>query len=72
MGFALLLFTWLGMVTAWRWELPGAALSLIAWVLFLLLIPLENHVVQVVAALPGVLFLADWTARRVHHTVRTG
>jgi len=71
-GFALLAGTWLGMVMAWRWELPGASLSLIAWALFLLIIPLENHVVQITAAVPGVLFLADWAARRVHHTARTG
>jgi hypothetical protein len=64
-GIALLSATCIGMLLAWRWELPGAVLSLGALIAFSLLIKMGHHTVLFVFALPGSLFLADWLVRRV-------
>jgi|SRR5690242_13131883 hypothetical protein len=64
-GIALLTATCLGMLLAWRWELPGAMLSLGSLIAFSLLIKMGHHTVLFVFALPGTLFLVDWLIRNV-------
>ena len=63
-GIALLAATCAGMMLAWRWELPGAGLSLLSLAGFTLLITFTRHTVHLVLATPGILFLADWLLRR--------
>jgi hypothetical protein len=52
------------MLIAWRWELPGAILSLTSLVAFTLMIRMGNHAVLFVFATPGILFLVDWVIRK--------
>jgi len=63
----LLTLTCTGMLLAWRWELPGAVMSLGALVAFMLMVRMGHHGVLFVLAAPGILFLADWMARRRTH-----
>jgi hypothetical protein len=63
-GIGLLSTTCLGMIVAWRWELPGAALSLGCLITFSMLIRMSHHTVLYVLAIPGTLFLADWALRQ--------
>ena len=65
-GLALLTATCAGMLVAWRWELPGAILSLASLATFTAVIHFNRHTVHFVLAIPGVLFLADWLVRRRH------
>jgi hypothetical protein len=57
------------MLVAWRWELPGAILSLVSLVAFTAVIHFPQHKIHLVLAVPGLLFLADWLLRR-RHTLR--
>ena len=66
-GIALLTATCAGMLVAWRWELTGAIVSLVSLIGFTLLIRANNHVVTVVLAVPGILYILD----RVLHRHRT-
>lgn len=55
------------MLAAWRWELPGAVVSLAALILFVAVIrfrSFQDYDVVALAALPGVLYLMDWWVRR--------
>ena len=63
-GIVLLSATCAGMLLGWRWELPGAILSLVALVIFTLIIHMRYHTILFVFATPGILFLADWLVRR--------
>ena len=63
-GIVLLATTCVGMIVAWKWELPGAALSLLSLGAFTLLITFNRYTVHLVLATPGILFLADWLLRR--------
>jgi hypothetical protein len=63
-GIVLITATCLGMLLAWRWELPGAALSLVSLIAFALLIRMGPHTVLYVLAVPGTLFLADAILRK--------
>ena len=63
-GIALLTATCAGMLVAWRWELPGAILSLASLTAFTAVVHFRHHTVHVVLAIPGILFLADWLLRR--------
>jgi hypothetical protein len=56
------------MLGAWRWELPGAVVSLSAIAAFAAVIPMRVQGVLIVAAVPGALFLADWLLRKLQHT----
>jgi hypothetical protein len=67
-GIALLTVTCAGMLVAWRWELPGAALSLVSLIGFTLLIRVNNHSMTVVLAVPGILYILDWVLHR-HQTL---
>ena len=68
-GIILLTATCAGMLLAWRWELPGAALSLAALVAFTMLIRFNRYTVHVVLAIPGILFLTDWLLHRRRHWI---
>ncbi len=63
-GILLLTTSCLGMLLAWRWEVPGAILSLAALVAFTLLERMGHHAVLLVLATPGILFLVDGAVRR--------
>jgi hypothetical protein len=63
-GIVLLTATCAGMLIGWRWELPGAILSLVALVIFTLIIHMRYHTILFVFATPGILFLADWLVRQ--------
>ena len=63
-GILLLTSTCAGMLLAWRWELPGALLSLASLAVFTAVIVFRRHTVHMVLALPGLLFVADWLLRR--------
>jgi hypothetical protein len=67
-GIARLTATCAGMLVAWRWELMGAALSLVSLIGFTLLIRVNNYSVTVVLAVPGILYILDWILRR-HRTL---
>jgi hypothetical protein len=62
-GIVLMTATCVGMLVAWRWELPGAVISLVCLLGFTLLIRMGHHGVLYVLAVPGTLFLADWLVR---------
>jgi hypothetical protein len=64
-GFGLMAAWLAGMFVAWRWELPGALLSLGALAAFGPVVRMRGYGVIAVAAVPGILFLADWAARRI-------
>lgn len=63
-GILLLALTCAGMLLAWRWELPGALVSLASLAAFTAVITFRRHTVHIVLALPGLLFLADWLLRQ--------
>jgi hypothetical protein len=63
-GIILMALTCLGMLLAWRWELPGALFSLASLAAFTAVIAFRRHTVHMVLALPGLLFLADWLLGR--------
>jgi hypothetical protein len=60
----LLTATCTGMLVAWRWELAGATISLVALLAFTLLVRMGHHAILFVFAVPGLLFLVDWVLRR--------
>jgi len=64
-GPILLLTAAAGMILAWKWELTGALISLAALVLHVSLVRFHTYVVIWLAAIPGVLYLADWLLRRL-------
>jgi hypothetical protein len=64
-GIVLLTAACAGMLIAWRWELPGAALSLASLVAYTVLIQMSRHTVIFVMAVPGILFVVDWLLRRL-------
>ena len=64
-GQVLLTAACIGMLIAWKWELPGAVLSLACLLAFTLLIRMNRHTVIAVLAMPGILFTADWLLRRL-------
>ena len=70
-GIALLAATCAGMLLAWRWELPGAGLSLLSLAGFTALITFNRHTVHLVLATPGILFLLDWLLRHNARRVAT-
>lgn len=63
-GIALLTATCAGMLVAWRWELTGAAMSLVSLIGFTLLIRVNNHSLTAVLAIPGILYILDWLLHR--------
>ena len=57
----LLVATVIGMLVAWKWELPGAVLSLGALGLWASFVHIQRYpdIIALLAA-PGLLFLSDW------------
>ena len=70
-GRALLTLACMGMLMAWKWELPGALLSLGTLALFLAMLHAAPDKVILVLAAPGALFLLDWSLRRRQLHVHT-
>jgi len=70
-GIALLIASVASLVVAWKWELPGAAVSLATLTAFVFVVRMNRYDVVAIAAIPGLLFLLDWTLRRggVRHQV---
>ena len=56
------------MVLAWKWEFPGALISLFALGAFAVVVHINRYGVLAILAIPNVLFLLDWTLRRLHST----
>ncbi|MCC6860196.1 MAG: hypothetical protein IT158_16635 [Bryobacterales bacterium] len=50
---------------SWRWELPGAVLSLLCLLTWALLAGQVRQLFALIVGLPGVLFLASWISHRV-------
>jgi hypothetical protein len=71
-GIGLLAFAMAGMLLAWKWELPGALLSLGALATFVAVVRLNRYGVIAVIAIPGVLFLADWILRAGSRSIPVG
>ncbi|HEY1184380.1 MAG TPA: hypothetical protein VGE89_09350 [Bryobacteraceae bacterium] len=71
LGIVLLLIAVAGMVLAWRWGLAGALIALAALVLHISLVRDRTYAVIWLAAIPAVLYLADWLLRRPRTPART-
>ena len=65
-GMVLLFGAVAAMVLAWKWEFPAALISLFALVSFAGVIHINRYDVLAILAIPNVLFLLDWTLRRLH------
>jgi hypothetical protein len=63
-GIALLSTACLALLVAWRWELLGGVLSLAALAAFAVVIQPPHPWILGLVVLPGVLYLADWSAHR--------
>ena len=63
-GIVLLTSTCTGLLLAWRWELPGAVISLASLGAFTLLMRMGRYGVIVALAIPGILYIADWLLHR--------
>jgi len=68
-GIILLTVTCIGMLMAWRWEVAGAVISLVALVAYALMIRIGHHGVLFVLAAPGILFMVNGLLRHRHRTV---
>jgi len=53
------------MVLAWKWEFPAAVISLLVLGAFVAVVHINRYGVLVILAIPNVLFLLDWTLRRL-------
>jgi len=62
-GIGLLIATIIGMLAAWKWELPGALLSLLTLAAFVPVVGMRRYDVVGFAAIPGILYLSDWLLR---------
>ena len=65
-GMMLLACAIAAMLLAWKWELPGALLSLATLAAFLVVARMHRSDTAMLAAVPGVLFVGDWILRRIH------
>ena len=65
-GMAMLFAATIGMLLAWKWELPAALTSLFALGAFAAVVHMQNYAVLAIASVPGLLFLLDWELRRFH------
>ena len=62
-GIVLLIAAIIAMLAAWKWELPGALLSLLALAAFVPVAGMHRYGVVAFAAIPGILYLGDWLLR---------
>ncbi|MGP8245137.1 MAG: hypothetical protein ACLQVN_11545 [Bryobacteraceae bacterium] len=60
---ACLVMAVLGMLVAWKWELPGALISLCSLGAFVTMVRMRSYGPIFLMAIPGVLFLVDWILR---------
>jgi hypothetical protein len=67
-GMLLLFGAIAAMVLAWKWEFPAALISLFALGAFAAVVHINRYGVLAILAIPNVLFLLDWTLRRLHST----
>ncbi len=65
-GLSLLFVCIAAMLVAWKWEFPGSLVSLAALAAFAAVVQMNHYDVLFIAAIPSLLFLADWELRRVH------
>ena len=65
-GLGLVGVTLAGMLAAWKWEMPGALVSLTALAGFVWIQQMHRYGVVAVLAAPGLLFLADSILKRGH------
>ncbi|SRR5579871_3759123 len=63
-GMVLLMTSILSLLVAWKWELPGAAVSLATLTAFVFVVGMNRYDVVAIASIPGLLFLADWMLRQ--------
>ncbi|MGA2038434.1 MAG: hypothetical protein ABSH42_04080 [Bryobacteraceae bacterium] len=70
-GIGLLLVAVAGMVLTWKWDLTGALIALAALGLHISLVRDRSYAVIWLAAIPAVLYLADWLLRRFRTLART-
>jgi hypothetical protein len=66
-GILLLALACAGLIAAFKWEWQGGLLSVAALGLFTAMVALNADIVLWLAAIPGLLFVADWFARRRSH-----
>jgi len=67
-GFLALAMVLLGILLAWRWELPGAILSLAGWILFVMAVRINWHksIFLILLCVPSLLFLGSFFLRWYH------
>ena len=53
------------MLLAWKWEFSAAVISLFALGAFAAVVHMNRYDVLIILAIPNVLFLLDWTLRRL-------
>jgi hypothetical protein len=63
-GIVLFVGSVMSLLVAWKWELPGAVVSLVALITFVFVVRMRRFDIVVIAAIPGLLFLVDWFLRR--------
>jgi hypothetical protein len=63
-GLALLTLVIVAMLAAWKWELPGALVSLGTLAAWVYIVNMQRLGIVAVMATPGLLFIADWLLRR--------
>ena len=62
-GIVLLAAAIVGMLAAWKWELPGALFSLLTLAAFVPVVGMRRYDIVGFAAIPGLLYLFDWLLR---------
>ena len=68
LGFLALTLMLLGILLAWRWELPGGLMSLAGWVLFIVAerIHWQHSLFLMLLCVPSLLFLGSAVLLRYH------
>ncbi len=71
-GILLLTLACVGMLIAWREELLGASISLLALLALMLMVTFNQYAAVGILAIPGTLYLLDWSLRyhRIHRYPR--
>ena len=64
-GIVLLLIAMAGLILAWKWDITGALIALAALGLHISLVRNRTYADIWLAAIPAVLYLADWVLRRL-------
>jgi hypothetical protein len=64
-GIALVTAACAAMLAAWKWKFPGATVSLACLAAFASVVRLNDYTVIGLAAVPAILYLADWVCCRL-------